>query len=136
MYATNEQLIASAPAHLIADLTGTEEPDDTAIQRAISDASAEIDGYLGTRYALPLSTVPDVLLRLCCDIGLYRLANLRSLGDLEDLRKRYEDAVRYLELVAKGTVSLGISSGSESEAAGVAGIAFITPNRIMQNLGY
>lgn len=133
LYATAEELTAAAPEHLVAHLTGTESPDETAITRALDDASSEIDGYIGSRYTLPLPTVPDVLRRICVDIALYRLMNLRALGDLEDARKRYEDAIRFLKDVIRGEVSLDFP---ENVSAPTEGTAFTPGSSIMRNLDY
>ena len=43
------------------------------LEQALRDASAEIDGYIVGRYTLPLTTVPAVLERNCCDIARYFL---------------------------------------------------------------
>ncbi|PIQ23503.1 DUF1320 domain-containing protein [bacterium (Candidatus Blackallbacteria) CG17_big_fil_post_rev_8_21_14_2_50_48_46] len=134
-YATPEDLIAASPAHLVADLTGTTEPDEVAIARALADASAEIDSYLAARYFLPLGTVPENLRRVSIDIALYRLMNLRALGDIEDARKRYEDAVKYLMAVADGKISLGLPT-ADSGAAAATGIAYVAAPSVMSNLGY
>lgn len=134
-YATPEELIAATPEHLVAQLTGTEEPDEAAIQRALDDASAEIDSYLAARYALPLGTVPANLRRVSIDIALYRLMALRALGDIEDSRKRYEDAVKYLAGLADGRVSLGLPT-AEADSAEVSGIAFVKGSSVFDNLGY
>lgn len=75
------------------------------VQRALGDAQAEIDGYLAGRYALPLATVPPVLERLACDVARYRLYERRP---TDEIRQRYEDAVRVLEQIARGTVTLGL----------------------------
>lgn len=134
MYATAQELIDAAPEHLVANLTGTETPDTVAIERALEDATAEIDGYVGSRYTLPLPSVPSVLRRICIDIAMYRLMNLRALGDLEDARQRYEDAIRFLKDLIRGEVSLGIPEGST--APNVSGIAFVQGSNIMDGLGY
>lgn len=135
MYATSEELIGSTQPYLVSQLTGTEEPDTVAIDRALDDASAEIDGYVGSRYSLPLPTVPEILRRICIDIALYRLMNFRSVGDVEDSRKRYEDAVRFLKDLIRGDVSLGMPEAVDSSAE-VTGIAFVPGSSIMQNLDY
>lgn len=134
MYATAEELIAAAPANLVADLTGTDTPDTTAIERALDDASAEMDGYVGSRYALPLPVVPSSLRRVCIDIALYRLMNLRALGDLEDARERYTDAIRFLKDLVKGDVTLGLPE--DSPAPDASGIAFVAGSNIMKGLDY
>ena len=92
-----------------------EDPTQTTInsatlQQALSDASAEIDGYLESRFSLPLNDPPAVLPRLACDIAMYRLQSLRPLHDLADARKRYEDAVELLVRVASGEVTLGLAA--------------------------
>lgn len=96
------------------DLIQLTDPDGAVLDvarldRALADASAEIDGYLQGRYQLPLSQVPQHLALLACDIAMYRLQVLRPLGDIEDARKRYEDALHYLRQVARGEVQLGLS---------------------------
>lgn len=83
---------------------------DTVLTQMLDDASAEIDGYLESRFALPLSDPPAMLSRLACDIAMYRLQTLRPLHDLADARKRYEDAIALLLRVARGEVTLGLSA--------------------------
>jgi phage gp36-like protein len=82
---------------------------DTPITQALADASAEIDGYIEGRFTLPLTDPPAVLNRLATDIAMYRLQSLRPLHDLEDARKRYDDAVAMLTKVAAGELTLGLS---------------------------
>ncbi|MDM7320237.1 MAG: DUF1320 family protein [Fervidobacterium sp.] len=91
--------------------------DDNLIQTAIDDATAEIDSYLAVRYVLPLPIVPAVIKRLCADIAMYRLLTLRDMGEIEDVRKRYEDAVKLLQEIAKGNVSLGVPQASQDKPA-------------------
>jgi len=83
------------------------------ITQALADASAEIDGYIEGRFALPLTDPPAVLNRLTTDIAMYRLQSLRPLHDLEDARQRYEDAVSMLSKVAAGELTLGLSADNQ-----------------------
>ena len=92
----------------LTDRAGAGVIDAAVAQRALADAEAEIDGYLAARYRLPLPTVPPLLVRIACDIAVYRLLSLRRMGDIEDARSRYEDARRLLEALAKGLVALGL----------------------------
>lgn len=137
-YATADELIAAVPAQLVADLTGTDEPDTDAIDNALADASAEMDPFLANRYALPLPSRPPALRRIAIDIALYRMQNLRSLGDVEDSRKRYEDAIKQMNQIAEGKISLGLpSDGSEGSNAPIAtGIEFVSPPSILSGWGY
>ena len=85
-------------------------------QNALADASAEIDTYLGQRYVLPLvatqignaniTEYQPALIRLTCDIAVYRLQTLRPADDIKDARQRYEDAIKLLSQMVKGTVLL------------------------------
>ena len=112
-YATPNDMIARYPNRDLVQLSN-EDPTQTTVNQApltqaLTDASAEIDGYLESRFALPLSDPPAVLNRLACDIAMYRLQSLRPLHDLADARKRYEDAVALLVRVARGEVTLGLA---------------------------
>lgn len=82
------------------------------LEQSIADASATIDGYIGGRYQLPLSSVPSILHRLCCDIARYFLYD-DQLGEEHQATKRYESAIKYLEQVSNGKVQLGITQTSE-----------------------
>jgi phage gp36-like protein len=121
-YAAAQDLIARYSNRDLVQLTN-DDPTVTTIntdvlQQALDDGSAEIDGYLDGRFALPLAQPPAILARLACDIAMYRLQSLRPLHDLADARKRYEDAVAFLMEVARGTVTLGLSVlGAEPPSA-------------------
>lgn len=89
------------------DRDGNGQPDQAAIDKALADASAEIDTYLAERYTLPLATVPDVLKRLCVEMALYRLVR-EGTAAAEDYRLRYEDATRLLRDIATGKAALNL----------------------------
>lgn len=79
--------------------------DAEVLARAIADAEAEINGYLASRYTLPLATVPAVLGRITCDLARYYLYDDWT---NEPVRSRYEDSVRLLKGISEGKVALGI----------------------------
>lgn len=119
-YATSNDMIARYPNRDLVQLSN-EDPAQTTvnlapIEQALDDASAEIDGYLESRFALPLNDPPAVLSRLACDIAMYRLQSLRPLHDVADARKRYEDAVELLVRVARGEVTLGLAADNVEAA--------------------
>lgn len=109
MYATQQDLESRYGEKfflLAADRNGNGHADPTAVEDALQDATDEIDSYVATRYALPLSPVPGVLKRTAADIAMYRLCpETHSLND--ETRQRYKDAVAWLSRVASGEVSLG-----------------------------
>lgn len=115
-YATQADLVTRFGEDELIQLTdraGAGVPDATIVGRALADAEAEMDGYLAARYALPMATVPGVLVRIACDIARYRLWEDRA---SDEVRRRYEDARRILESIAKGTVSLGLPAVSAAPA--------------------
>lgn len=111
LYASAEQMLARfGESELIAltDRDGAAGGIVTAVlDTALSDASALIDGYLAGRYALPLATPPVALTRLCCDMARYGLYDDQA---NEQVSQRNSDAVRFLEKVSEGKISLGLSS--------------------------
>jgi phage gp36-like protein len=97
----------------LTDRTNTSTIDTAVLNQAISDATAEINGYL-LAY-LPLATLPANLVRLACDIARYYLYD-----DLVSVQveKRYSQAIDYLKLVAAGKIPLASDAlGSAAPAA-------------------
>ncbi|HED4399307.1 TPA: DUF1320 family protein [Pasteurella multocida] len=113
MYATQESLIKryTADVLLTVAMTAQRTLDEAKVQESLEDASQTIDSYLAGRYSLPLKQIPAVLERHCCYIARYFLEKNRATNQA---RQDYEDSIRYLEKVAAGTISLGISEQGET----------------------
>lgn len=117
-YATQADLEArygAAEILQLADRDGDGVIDAGVIEQALADAGAEIDGYLGSRYALPLAEVPQIVKVYACDLARYRLWDKAA---SEEVRRRYEDALRYLRLAADGRVKIAADGGAEPVASG------------------
>jgi len=71
------------------------------VDEAINRADGEIDAYLGTRYALPLTPAPDQVKGLSIDMALYHLYSRRSVAP-PVRRQKYEAALSFLKQVAAG----------------------------------
>lgn len=102
------------------------------IDGAIADADAEIDGYLAKRYAVPFSPVPRILNKLSKDIAIYNLFSRIGIDEGTDQKtflNRYNAAIKYLTLVAEGTVSIGAESESPASAA-AAGFSISSSTRL------
>lgn len=114
-YATVADLVARYTEPTIAgltDLTRVGSVNAEIAQQGLDDASAEIDGYLASRYELPLPAPVRLLSLYCCDIAVYRLATgKRQLT--EDMVHRYEAAIAYLKLVASGKAGLGVAENTD-----------------------
>lgn len=111
MYATEANLVARFGGE-IDELKSMHASASTAVQDALQDATEEINGYIGGRYALPLPNVPSNLERMACDIARYRLYFKRS---TEEVRKRYEDAVNFLKRVQDKKADLQILNEQSKE---------------------
>lgn len=108
-YATRDDMVARfghREVMMLTDRDLTGDIDDTVLFDALAAASSEIDGYLGGRYRLPLNPAPNVLTVYACDIARYRLCGAES-PETELILRRYELAIKFLERVAKGDITLG-----------------------------
>ncbi len=118
-YAAKADMIERFGEREILQLTDKHEPgtgaiDEAVLDRALEDADGAIDAALQARYTLPLATVPKILKRYACDLARY---HLYGDGASDGVRKRYEDALKFLREVSAGTLNLGAdSAGAEVEA--------------------
>ncbi|OCG62238.1 gp436 family protein [Gilliamella sp. Fer4-1] len=92
------------------------------INNAILDASAAIDGYISGRIKLPVDKVPAVLVRAACVLAYYNLSDSVA---TEKTEKDKDDIIRFLEKVAAGQISLGLSVDN-SKLAEVGDVAVVT----------
>jgi len=84
---------------------------------AENDAAGLVNGYLSARYTLPLTSVPKMVQGWVADITRYRLWDDHA---PEEVRRRYEDALAQLKLLAQGTIALPPGSDGTPSAPGVA----------------
>ena len=116
-YAVYADMEARYPNRDLVQITN-EDPSQTSVNteyltQYLGDASAEIDAYLESRFSLPLSDPPAILNQLCTTIAMYKMQVLRPLADVEEARKRYDDAIAFLMKVADGKLTLGLSTDSQ-----------------------
>lgn len=129
MYHTLAELVpdhldAQTAIELTSEDASATEPDATRHDAAAAEAAAEIDSHIGTRYALPLATVPAVIVRLSRAITIFRLYERRYPGGVpEGIRTSYTDAVKALQAIGDGTVTLGVqpAPAANAQRAAVAG---------------
>jgi phage gp36-like protein len=112
-YAQAQDMIDRYPARDLIQLTNEDPNADTVdtdkLDTKLVDASAEIDGYLASRFQLPLTDPPTVLAQYACRIAYYWLQTYRPLKTLERATKDYENTISTLKLIAKGEVTLGLA---------------------------
>ena len=94
----------------IEDPAEREELVSPIIDAAIADADAEIDGYLAQR----------VINKFSKDIAVYNLFSRIGIDEGTDQKtylNRYNAAIKFLTLVAEGTVSIGTETEDPASAA-------------------
>ena len=85
------------------------------VTNCLAAASDEMDRYIAVRYALPLTATPDDLVRVCCDIAMYRLCPFA--GTLTDQKAtRYKEAIGWLRDLSMGKATLGVDQNAETPA--------------------
>lgn len=108
MYASQEDMINAFGEEEVIALTNLEDLgnaiDSTRLNAALDYAEGEIDSRLGARFTLPLLSVPLILRNKALDIARYQLEHGKP---REDVVRRYEDAIKWLDQVVAGKVSLG-----------------------------
>ena len=113
-YATTEDLIKAITREkvtLYSDDGSTGGVNEPNVARAISDADAVIDGYLRSRYTVPLEApVPAIIATISVDLAALNLAQRRYPDKLsEAMSERRANAMRILERIASGTITLPIT---------------------------
>lgn len=94
------------------DRDGTADPE--VITAALKDADNIINGYVGAKYALPLPTVPDIVVTWAVSIARYVL---HRNGAIKNVRTDYEDAIAALKDVARGAIVLPVPAGEDAPTA-------------------
>lgn len=109
-YSTIDDLKKLLPEESIIQLTDEEETgsvNTTRVSEAIAQADAEIDSYCARLYTIPFSPVPDLVRKFSVDMAIYHLFS-RRIEEMPEIRKeRYQNAIKQLENIAKGMMSLG-----------------------------
>lgn len=118
-YATLADLVAlagEAEVLQVADRDddGTADPD--VIAAALAGADDAINVWLATRYALPLSTVPEIVKDWATVIARYKL---HRDGPPDHVVKDYDDVVKMLQAAASGKLTLpGVDGIAPAQASG------------------
>ena len=102
--------------------------DDAVVNTAIADAESYADTYLRSRHALPLPTVPAVLVRHVGTIAWWYLTGPNRASEAD--RGAYEDARKWLEAIAAGKATL-VEADGDQVAGGKADVRIAGPDRIM-----
>lgn len=117
-YASLDDLVAragDAEIRQIADRDRDGTPDPAVVAAALLDADNAIDGYIATKYDLPLPSVPALVRTWAVSIARY---GLHRNGAPEHVRQDYTDAIAALKDVAAGRIALPVAPGAAAPTAG------------------
>ena len=121
MYCTQQDIEKQVTTPTLIQLTSDNAQDvvdETITFEAILYSSTLIDGYLRGRYELPLNTRLPLLRIIAIDLSIYRLYSRRLQADMpESILEQYKESIKTLEKIQKGTISLEIETGDESNVA-------------------
>lgn len=121
-YATPQDIIDRYGEDLLYRLVNRahdEQLDMAAVERALADASGEVEAALRSRYALPLSApAPGILVRITVDLALALLPT-EAAGDNDLIQERAKAARRLLESIRTGDADLGIPTTPGTSGGGV-----------------
>lgn len=111
MYATVDAMLKKFGERELIQLTDTEAPYEDVINydklnAALAEANSEIDGYLASRYQLPLPAVPPFLEAIACNMARYH-ACTGAISENDPIKTRYDNSVKSLKEIAKGTIAVG-----------------------------
>ncbi|WP_051361128.1 gp436 family protein [Desulfuromonas sp. TF] len=111
MYTTLAALLERIPEEALIQLTddgGLGTIDQDKVDAAIARAAQEIDAWCGARYQVPFDPAPSIVPGLAADLAIYYLYG-RTVDEIPESRKdAHKNAVRLLEKIALGQVSLGV----------------------------
>lgn len=129
-YASLDQLVERHGERTLLQLTDRSTPptgeiDTAAVDRALTDTDAVIDGYVAGRYALPLADTPPLLADLAQAIAIYKL---HSFAPDPKIEQDYKDAIASLLRIAKGEIRLPLA-GVEPESSGSSGVVVVDRER-------
>lgn len=118
-YSTLQDIKKAIPEDTLMQLTddeGTGSVNASRVAEAIASADATIDSYCASRYAVPFGTVPAVVKKISVDLAIYDLYS-RRVEEIPAARAdRYKNAIRLLEGIAKGAITLGLDPAPEASA--------------------
>lgn len=118
MFATLQAMRDKFGERELIELTDIEKPYTDAINMArlnaaMRQANSEIEGYIATRYTLPLQTIPPFLQEIACDMARY-YACTGAMSENGPIKIRYDAAVKTLKEISKGTIQIGGSPTGEA----------------------
>lgn len=103
---------------LSTDNSRATEANQAVIAKACEYATETVDGYLRSRYQLPLNQVPTLVRNICLQLARYWLYSRRPEGKgfPDNVKETHSQALKDLERIASGKLHLGLTEiGAEGD---------------------
>lgn len=116
-YATQSDLLLRVTDQELQQLTDDDrsgQVDQDIVNGVLDEASAIVDSYCRTRYAVPLQQSTDAT-RVTRDVAVYLLFSRRPQKMQETVKDRYEEAIALLKDVSTGKASLDQPEGAVAQ---------------------
>lgn len=113
-----------------ADRDGDGVADPDVVRAASAAATAEIDGWISRRYAVPLADPPPRIRQAAVALAWFYLHG-GALPDGDPVRLDYVNQLKWLQAVAAGGADVPGASPAAGSAAAASGAAFAGPRRLL-----
>lgn len=100
------------------DTSRATEADQAVLAKACTYATEIVDGYLRSRYVLPLSQVPTLVRNICLQLARFWLYSRRPEGKgfPDNVKETHAQALKDLERIQNGKLHLGLTElGTEED---------------------
>lgn len=108
MYCNVQDIKDDLTEKVVAQLSNDENPNEVneeIVSKYISESTQLIDGFLRSRYGLPLEKEHSIIKKLCIDIVKYELYKRRG-KVFDNIQNLYKDGISTLEKIQKGIIIL------------------------------
>lgn len=108
MYCTIQDIKDDLTEKVVAQLSNDENPNEVneeIVSKYIAESTQLIDGFLRSRYELPLRNEHAILKKVCIDLVKYELYKRRG-KVFDSIQNLYKDGISTLEKVQKGMIIL------------------------------
>ena len=108
MYCNVQDIKDDLTEKVVAQLSNDENPNEVneeIVSKYISESTQLIDGFLRSRYGLPLEKEHSIIKKVCIDIVKYELYKRRG-KVFDNIQNLYKDGMTTLEKIQKGMIIL------------------------------
>ena len=108
MYCDVQDIRDDLTEKVVAQLSNDENPNEVneeIVSKYISESTQLIDGFLRSRYSLPLEKEHSIIKKVCIDVVKYELYKRRG-KVFDNIQNLYKDGISTLEKIQKGMIIL------------------------------